>query len=53
MSANSKSSKLLAILSRRRYWVAALVVFLALGGAFAFFVLRPFWRLASQFDDLT
>jgi len=53
MSVKSKSSKLLAILSRRRYWVAALAVFFVLVGAFAFFVLRPFWRLASQFDDLT
>jgi len=53
MSANSKSSKLLAILSRRRYWVAALAVLFVVVGAFAFFVLRPFWRLASQFDDLT
>jgi penicillin-binding protein 1B len=53
MSANSKSSKLLAILSRRRYWVAALAVLFVAVGAFAFFVLRPFWRLASQFDDLT
>ena len=33
----------------RRKWVIAALVFLAVGA----FVIRPFWQLTSQFDDLT
>src|SRR5690348_2356539 len=37
-------------LRRRRLWA---VVFLAILVGVGVFVIRPFWRLAGQFDDLT
>jgi len=52
MSANSKSSKLLAILSRRRYWWPRWSCSW-LSGRLRLLRPPPFWRLASQFDDLT
>ena len=35
---------------RKRLWA---VVFLAILVGVGIFVIRPFWRLAGQFDDLT
>jgi penicillin-binding protein 1B len=53
MSAARSPTKALASPARRRGWRLALLVFFLALAAFGLFVIRPFWRLASQFDDLT
>jgi penicillin-binding protein 1B len=53
MSAERNSPNAAWSFIRRRKWRLALGVLLALLLAFGFFVIRPFWRLASQFDDIT
>ncbi|HEX2641654.1 MAG TPA: PBP1A family penicillin-binding protein, partial [Thermoanaerobaculia bacterium] len=46
----SRFAALPAPLRRRRVWAIGFLLFLALIG---FFVIRPFWKLTSQFEDLT
>ena len=53
MSAERNPRQAASSFIRRRKWWVALGVFLVLLAAFGFFVIRPFWRLASQFDDIT
>jgi penicillin-binding protein 1B len=53
MSAARSVSKAPLSPARRRGWRLALLVFFLVLAAFGFFVIRPFWRLTSQFDDLT
>ena len=53
MSAARSPVKASASPGRRRGWRLALLIFFFVLGAFGLFVIRPFWRLASQFDDLT
>jgi len=53
MSAARSPTKVAASPARRRGWRLALLIFVLVLGAFGLFVIRPFWRLASQFDDLT
>jgi penicillin-binding protein 1B len=57
MSADRKPKKAAAKAPHRRpyrrYWVGALLVFCVILAVFAYVVIRPFWRLAGQFEDLT
>jgi penicillin-binding protein 1B len=53
MSADRRPSNFFSNLSLGRKWLLALGVLGAVLAVAGFFVLRPFWRLASQFDDLT
>lgn len=53
MSADRKPSKASPSFLRRRRWPLILLVCAAVLTALAFFILRPFWRLSSHFDEIT